>query len=115
MDDEVGITADGRGEMRVVALGQAVMADVRGRIDGELQGPQDLPADKFLAGEALGLLEHALEVFRPDLGRFRQGQAEMEDEVPQFFEVADVRLGVDPVDGRDIFLRKRPWPRRRWP
>ena len=76
VDDEVGIAADGRGEMGVIGLGQAVVADVLGRIDGQLHRPQDLGADELLAGQALGLFEDPLQVLRPDLVRVGQGQPE---------------------------------------
>ena len=108
MDDEVGIAADGRGEVRVVDLGQAVVADVLRRVDGQLHRPQDLDADELFAGEALGLLEDALEVPRADLGRLGQGQPEIQDEVPELFEVGDAGRRVDPVDRRDLLLREPP-------
>ena len=46
VDHEVGVAADGRGEMRVVLLGQAVMPVGRGAVDGLAQAAQELGAQR---------------------------------------------------------------------
>jgi hypothetical protein len=41
MDEKVGVSADGGGEVGVVGFGQAEVAETFGRIDGPLEGAEE--------------------------------------------------------------------------
>ena len=50
VDEEIGITADGGGEVGVVGFGQAEMAETFGRVDGPFEGAKKTD----LKGVAIG-------------------------------------------------------------
>ena len=50
MDEEIGITADGGGEVGVVGFGQAEMSETFGRVDGPFEGAKKTD----LKGVAIG-------------------------------------------------------------
>ena len=50
MDEEIGITADGGGEVGVVGFGQAEVAETFGRVDGPFEGAKKTD----LKGVAIG-------------------------------------------------------------
>ena len=50
MDEEIGITADGGGEVGVVGFGQAEMSETFGRVDGTFEGAKKTD----LKGVAIG-------------------------------------------------------------
>jgi hypothetical protein len=50
VDEEIGITADGRGKVGVVGFGQAEVAETFGRVDGPFEGAKKTD----LKGVAIG-------------------------------------------------------------
>ncbi len=74
MDDEIGIAADWRGEMRVAGRGQAEVSEVVGGISRLLHRSQHEKRDRLFFRFALDALDQFLEVTRPKR-RHRRSEA----------------------------------------
>ena len=81
MDDEIRIPADRAGEMAVVALRQAIVADGLGGIGGALKALEQTELDDVLLGTALRVIQEFL-----DVGAIRQ--------IPRTVAVSFSGLGV---------------------
>ena len=103
---EIGIAADGRGEMRVVARRKTEMPEALRAVACLLHGAQgNRPDDAFL-GFPLDLIEHALNVARADLAVLVdvQAQTERREETLEPLDFLAVWLLVHTVDER-FFLQ----------
>src|SRR6185312_15584529 len=65
VDEEIGIAADRRGEMRIAAQREAEMADVAGAVRGLRLGAQDEVVDQGRLLRAGSAAEDAVEQFGP--------------------------------------------------
>ena len=81
MDDQVGIAADRRREMRVASQRQAEMAMIVGTVDRLALAAQHGLVDQARGRFAFDLLQHAIEIDRPHLSARRQADAQRAEEV----------------------------------
>ena len=93
MQHEVGVAADGRGEVRVELLRKAEMPDLLGAVERALHGAQHHHAERALEGRALDPLEEAREVLL--LGKVAAGDAELHEVRAQVLELLGVRRLVE--------------------
>ena len=113
MDNEIGVTADGAGEMRVVIFRQTVMAERLRRITGPLQTFQEADLQRLLLRFASERGQQALQ-FR-SLGQIADLVAVAEDQLPIFRQLLRIGIFVDAINGwnepvlqlaRDGFIRR---------
>ena len=90
--DEVRIAADRRGEVCVVARGEAEVAETLRRVARLLHRTQRDGLDDARFGLSLDLFEHLLHVHRPDMARLVLMDEEAE-RAEQVVEVLDLLLG----------------------
>ena len=98
MDDEVGVAADGRGEVGVAAQVQAEMAQILCSVDRLcLRTQHDLVDEGGVL--ALGHLgEDAVEHVRPERPGLGHLDADRGEHLPERPHLLQRRLVVDPVD-----------------
>jgi hypothetical protein len=99
VDHQVGVAADGRGEVQVVRRGQAEVADVLGRVDGLHHRAQEQVVERALLGAAGDLLEQGVEALAGDLLAGLEREAVGARQHQEVGELVLVGLGVDPVHG----------------
>ena len=98
MDDEVGVAADRRGEMRVAPQIEAEMADIVRRIFGLALRAQHHLVDQLLVVGALDALQDLVELRGPQLRAAGQRQADGLQELAQRFLLGERGPVVDAVD-----------------
>ena len=113
--DQIGVAADGRGEVRVAAQVQAEMAVVLGAIFGLRLAAQHHFVDELLGVEPLGALEHAVEGFGAQRAGLGEGDVEGLQELAQRHHALHRRLVVHAIDQRHARLFQASRRRRRWP
>lgn len=98
LDDEVGIAADGAGEVAVVLEGEAVVADIVGGVLGEAHAADKTDGELGEEGGIFGLLEEGLDV--SVVGGAGELEAEGAGKVVKVLERFCGGLFVDAVDER---------------
>ena len=106
VDDEVGIAADGRGEMGVIRLGQAVVAEVLVRVDGQLERAEDLDVDELFPGWPFIRSRTAWRSRGPIRSARGRMSPKWESSSLSFSRSLGGR-GMDPVEGRDAGRERR--------
>src|SRR2546428_523537 len=103
MDDEVGITTDRRGEMRVARGREPEVPEVFWRVARLLHRPQHEKRNRLLFGLAVDSLDELLEVTRAK-GACRRGEAVAEagDELLELGHLQNVRLFVNAIERRRV-------------
>ncbi len=96
MHDQVGVAADGAGEVRVHARGQAEVAQVLLVVARQLHRPQQQVRDQLLLRPAGALAQDALEVLGPHaLEAGRHAVAERSHQLAELLDLERVGLLVD--------------------
>src|SRR3546814_3703933 len=110
MDDEVGVAADGAGEMRVAAERQAEMAVIFGAVIGLRLGAEDLLHDLRLEIRLPDPLDDAVESGGPDHLAERDldlGGLEINLERDQLFAARRFLIAVNDRDRKSTRLNSR--------
>ena len=104
--DEVRIAADRRGEVRVVARGEAEVAETLRRVARLLHRAQRDGLDDARLRLSLDLFEHLLHVHRPDVARLvlMDEEAERAEQVVEVLDLLLGRLLVHAVHERQVLL-----------
>ena len=103
MHEEIGVAADGRGEVEVVLGAQAVVAGVLRRVHGLHHRAQRQLVERALLGVSLELLEDLVERLRGEVAR-GHGHAVGPEQREEHVEAILVGVAVVPVDGRQPLL-----------
>ena len=107
MHDQVGIAADGRGEVRVAAQVQAEVAVVLGRIFGLRLRAQHHLVDELLDVLAFDLVEDAVELLGAQRAALGQRDVQRFEEFAQRLDLLQRRLVVHAIDQRHARLLER--------
>ena len=109
--DKVGVAADRRGEMRVVAQGEAEMAEILRAVIGLRHGAERGEVDELALVASRGLVQQAVEMRGLEHLALGEGEARGVGSVAQGFELVLRRLLVNAEEqGRlllDQLLRRR--------
>ena len=97
MYDEVGVAADGGGEVAVVGLGEAVMAERLGGVGGALEGFEEAELDDVFLRASFGFIEQFLDVAA--VGEVSGAVAVEHGGLGVFQEAGGVGIFVDSIDG----------------
>ena len=100
--DQVGVAADGRGEVGVPGQVQPEVADVLGGVDRLHLGPQDHLVDDLGVGRVAGLLQQLVEAVGARRLALRPRDAQRLQEVDQRLHLLRARGVVDAVDQRRL-------------
>ncbi len=105
VNDEVGVTANRRGEVQILVEGKAEVTEVLARVLRLLHGAQQQRIDHAFAVGAAYLLEHRLIRLR---GRFAawEGEAQPPNRARDLLEFLEGRFFVDAEEGRDFALQQ---------
>lgn len=102
VDDEVGVTADGGGEVGVMAFGEAEVAEGFDGVAGAHQGLEESDLEGGPDGEGVQAMQEALDFGA--LGEVAAGDIVGEDLLAVFAEAPFIGGLVDAVNGRDARL-----------
>ena len=103
--EQVGIAADGAGEMGVIDFGEAVVADGLRGVTGALEALEQAEFDGVLLGLADSRGEEALEFAA--LGEVAGAKSVAGGQFAKIGEAIRIGIFVNPVDGRDVAILQR--------